>query len=249
LTILLKVVSAVLAVLFWQCLALMLPEAILPGPVATVQALIGEFKSNNVALHLYTTMVRVTGGLLLAMAVGVPIGILMGLSRVAAQMLDVWVMIALTVPSLCYALVCFIWFGLNEFSAILAIAITGAPSIVINLWEGVKGVDTKLIKMARAYEATSSQIFNRVLLPQVLPYIIASTRFSLGVIWKITVLVELIGRPDGVGFQLFYWYQLADMPRVLAWTLLFTIIVLAIELLLIQPIERRLFAWRPRVTL
>jgi NitT/TauT family transport system permease protein len=131
----------------------------------------------------------------------------------------------------------------------LAIAITGAPSIVINLWEGVKVVDTKLIKMARAYEATSSQIFNRVLLPQVLPYIIASTRFSLGVIWKITVLVELIGRPDGVGFQLFYWYQLADMPRVLAWTLLFTIIVLAIELLLIQPIERRLFAWRPRVTL
>lgn len=245
----LKLLSAALALLFWQFLSMFLPESVLPGPAVTVAALINEFKTGNVLFHLYTTMIRVVGGLFLALAVGIPIGILMGLNRTAAQILDIWVMIALTIPSLCYALVCFIWLGLNEFSAVIAIAITGAPSIIINLWEGVKSVDTRLIKMAHAYEATSAQIFRRVLLPQVLPYIMASVRFSLGVIWKIAVLVELIGRPDGVGFQLFYWYQLADMARVLAWTLLFTIIVLAIELLLIQPIERRLFAWRPRVSL
>lgn len=245
----LKLLSTVLALLFWQLLSMFLPESVLPGPAVTVAALINEFKTGNVLFHLYRTMIRVVGGLLLALAVGIPIGILMGLNRVAAQILDIWVMIALTIPSLCYALVCFIWLGLNEFSTIIAIAITGAPSIIINLWEGVKSVDTRLIKMAHAYEATSAQVFRRVLLPQVLPYIMASVRFSLGVIWKIAVLIELIGRPDGVGFQLFYWYQLADMTRVLAWTLLFTFIVLAIELLLIQPIERRLFAWRPRVSL
>jgi len=131
----------------------------------------------------------------------------------------------------------------------LAIGLTAAPSITINLWEGVKNIDTRLVAMARVFEANRWTVFRRVILPQVLPYVMASVRFGLGIIWKIAVLVELIGRPNGVGFQLFYWYQLADMPQVLAWTLLFTIVMLVIELAILKPIEHRLFSWRPRVEL
>ena len=176
------------------------------------------------------TLLRVVAGLVLALILGVPVGILMGLNRRAEAVLDVWVMVGLTVPSLCYAIVAFIWFGLNEGAAIIAIAVTAAPSITINIWEGVKNIDTKLVAMARVFEASRSAIVRRVLLPQIFPYVMASARFGLGIIWKITVLVELIGRPNGVGFKLFYWYQLADMRQVLAWTLLFTIIMLMIEL-------------------
>jgi NitT/TauT family transport system permease protein len=173
----------------------------------------------------------------------------MGLNRRAEAFLDIWVMIGLTVPSLCYAIMAFIWFGLNEGAAIIAIAVTAAPSITINIWEGVKNIDTRLVAMARVFEASRATIVRRVLMPQILPYVMASARFGLGIIWKITVLVELIGRPNGVGFKLFYWYQLADMRQVLAWTLLFTIIMILIELLILKPIERRLFAWRPQVAI
>ena len=93
------------------------------------------------------------------------------------------------------------------------------------------------------------RILARVLLPQVMPYIMASVRMGLGIVWKIAVLVELIGRPNGVGFKLFYWYQLADMAQVLAWTLLFTLVMLVIELGILKQIEHRLFGWRPRVGL
>ncbi len=103
--------------------------------------------------------------------------------------------------------------------------------------------------MARIFEARRPTILARVLLPQVLPYIMASVRMGLGIVWKIAVLVELIGRPNGVGFKLFYWYQLADMAQVLAWTLLFTLVMLAIELGILKRIEQRLFGWRPRVAL
>ena len=82
-----------------------------------------------------------------------------------------------------------------------------------------------------------------------MPYIMASVRMGLGIVWKIAVLVELIGRPNGVGFKLFYWYQLADMAQVLAWTLLFTLVMLVIELGILKQIEHRLFGWRPRVGL
>ena len=208
-----------------------------PGPIETTRALWGEIAGGRVGTDVAMTLLRVGAGLLLALLLGVPVGILMGMSRRAEAVLDVWVMVGLTVPSLCYAIVAFMWFGLNEGAAIIAIAVTAAPSITINIWEGVKNIDTKLVAMARVFEASRPAIVRRMLVPQIFPYVMASARFGLGIIWKITVLVELIGRPNGVGFKLFYWYQLADMRQVLAWTLLFTIIMLVIELLIFKPIE------------
>jgi NitT/TauT family transport system permease protein len=245
--VLLRAFSFALAFVFWQLLALLLPSTILPGPVETSAVLWENLFTGDVLDHLSITLLRVFGGLALALAIAVPVGVLMGVHRTAEGILDVWVMVAMTIPSLCYALICFIWLGLNEFAAIVAIAVTAAPSIAINVWEGVKGIDPKLIQMARAYEAHRGQIVVRVLLPQVMPYIMASLRFGLGIIWKITVFVELIGWPNGVGFKLFYWYQLADMKQVLAWTLLFTLVMLAIELVLLKRLERHLFSWRPRI--
>lgn len=243
----LKLLSAIGAILFWWLLSLTLPPEVMPGPYETTLTLWKEIAAGEVGLHLSMTLLRVVGGLLLALVIGVPVGILMGIDRRAESMLDIWIMVALTVPSLCYALVCFIWLGLNEAAAIVAIGVTAAPSIAINLWEGVKSIDAKLVGMARVFEATRLTILWRVLLPQVLPYVMAAARFGLGIIWKITVFVELIGRPSGVGFKLYYWYQLADMKEVLAWTLLFTLIMLLIELVIFKQLERRLFAWRPRV--
>jgi NitT/TauT family transport system permease protein len=243
----LKLLSLATAVIIWWGLSLTLPPEIFPGPIETTRVLWGDIAGGGVWTDVAMTMLRVVAGLVLALLLGVPVGVVMGLSRRTEAVLDLWVMIGLTIPSLCYTIMAFMWFGLNDAAAIIAIAVTAAPSITINIWEGVKNIDTRLVAMARVFEASRPTILRRVLLPQIFPYVMASARFGLGIIWKITVLVELIGRPNGVGFKLFYWYQLADMRQVLAWTLLFTIIMLLIELLILKPIERRLFAWRPQV--
>lgn len=244
---LIKVGSMIAALLAWLGLSFLFPETVLPGPWQTIRVLAENFANGDILSHLTATLGRVLGGLVLAMAVGIPVGVLMGVNRLAEKTLDVWVMVALTVPSLCYAIFAFIWIGLNETAAIVAIGLTSAPSIAINLWEGVKNIDTRLFQMARVFNASRWVIIRRVLFPQVLPYIMASLRFGLGIVWKITVLVELLGRPDGVGFELFYWYQLGNMQQVLAWTLLFTLVMLFIELVILQNLERRMFAWRPEV--
>lgn len=244
---LIKVGSMIAALLAWLGLSFLFPETVLPGPWQTIQVLAENFVNGDILSHLTATLGRVLGGLALAMAIGIPVGVLMGVNRLAEKTLDVWVMVALTVPSLCYAIFAFIWIGLNETAAIVAIGLTSAPSIAINLWEGVKNIDTRLFQMARVFNASRGVIIRRVLFPQVLPYIMASLRFGLGIVWKITVLVELLGRPDGVGFELFYWYQLGNMQQVLAWTLLFTLVMLFIELVILQNLERRMFAWRPEV--
>lgn len=237
------------AIAIWWLIALVMPSNLLPDPWVSTVTLINNFQQGDVLPHLGITLARVAGGLALAMLIGVPIGILMGINVRAEKVLDIWVMVALTVPSLCYAIICFILIGLNEAATMVAIGLTAAPSVAINLWEGVKTIDFKLVEMARIFEVGRVAILRRVLLPQVLPFIMASVRMGLGIVWKIAVLVELIGRPNGVGFKLFYWYQLADMAQVLAWTLLFTLIMLAIELGILKLIEQRLFKWRARVEL
>ncbi len=241
--------SVIGAIALWWLLALVMPANLLPNPWVSAVTLAGNFAQGDVLPHLAITLARVAGGLAIAMAIGVPVGILMGINARAEKVLDIWVMVGLTVPSLCYAIICFILVGLNEAATMLAIGLTAAPAVAINLWEGVKTIDFKLVEMARIFEARRPTVLARVLLPQVLPFIMASVRMGLGIVWKIAVLVELIGRPNGVGFKLFYWYQLADMAQVLAWTLLFTLIMLAIELGILKQIEQRLFGWRPRVAL
>jgi NitT/TauT family transport system permease protein len=245
----LKLLSVALALAAWSAVSALLPPGLFPGPFRTSVVLWQNVLDGEVGHHLAMTLLRVTGGFVLAMLIGVPVGVIMGLYRRAERILDVWVMVGLTIPSLCYAIICFIWFGLNEMATVVAIGVTTAPSIAINLWEGVKDIDVKLVDMARSFEASRPRIFTRVILPQVMPYVVAASRFGLGIVWKITVLVELLGRPSGVGFRLFYWYQLADMGQVLAWTLLFTLVMLFIELVIFKGLERRLFGWRPQVRL
>ena len=244
---LLKLVSAFILFAGWWLLSLTLPSDILPGPAPTIAALIKNIVTGQVLGHFLITMARVLSSFVLAMLIGIITGTLMGLFHKVEAMSDIWVMVAMTIPGLCYVIVSFMWFGLNEFSAIVAITLTSYPTITINIWESVKNIDNKLIDMSKVFNASRSKRIIGVVIPQVLPYIVASARFGLGTIWKVTVLVELLGRSSGVGYMLNYWFQMYNMAQVLAWTLLFSIIMLFLEVVVLKQIEMRLFAWRPAI--
>lgn len=244
-----KALSGVALIVVWWLVSLTLPPDILPGPVATFGALANNFATGRIAGHFVATMGRVLAGFAVSMAMGIVIGTLMGLFKKIETLSDLWIMVALAIPGLCWVIVCFMWFGLNEFSAIAAISLTSFPSITINIWEGVKNVDNKLVDMSKVFHASKYQRISGVIIPQVLPYILASARFGLGTIWKVTVLVELLGRSNGVGYQLHYWFQMFNMAQVLAWTLFFSIVMLVLELVVLKQVEIRLFAWRPAVRL
>jgi ABC-type nitrate/sulfonate/bicarbonate transport system substrate-binding protein len=94
-----------------------------------------------------------------------------------------------------------------------------------------------------SYGATIG-ITSKEVLPQTVPYLLAATRYALGISWKIATTVELIGMSSGVGYMLNYWFGLFSMTQVLAWTLTFTLVLLGIEFLLINPFEKRATAWR-----
>ena len=232
-------------VLVWWFASLILPPTILPGPHLVVAALSKNFSDGVLLPNFLATMYRIVLGFLFAMVTGTFFGTIMGLNRTAENFFDLWIMVGLTIPSLAILLIFYILFGLNETATVLAIGLSAFPAIAINIWQGVKSVDNKLLAMARVFGIGWFRRFSQIIFPQIAPYIVASSRFGLGIIWKITVVAELIGRDSGIGFQLNFWFQLFNMPQVFAWTLFFTIIMLVIELCIFKPVEAYLFRWRP----
>ena len=83
-----------------------------------------------------------------------------------------------------------------------------------------------------------------VILPELSPYIIAAARSGLAITWKIVLVVELLGRSNGVGFQIYLAFQLFDVTTILAYTVAFIAVIQLIELMLLRPLDRRVHAWR-----
>jgi NitT/TauT family transport system permease protein len=219
---------------------------ILPSP-ALVAASVGELaRDGEIQRHLFLTLWRVFAGFTIAEILGIAIGTAMGLNPRLETLADGWVMILLTIPSLAYSIFALLASGLSEPAMIVAIAATTLPYVVVNIWSGVKAVDTGLLDMARAFHVKRWKTLRHVVLPQVTPYIFSSSRYGIGIAWKIAVVVELMGASRGVGYMLNYSFGLFSMRLVLAWTAIVVVVMLFIELVLIRLIEARVLAWRPK---
>ncbi|RMF90227.1 MAG: ABC transporter permease [Nitrospinota bacterium] len=239
-----RVVSAVALLAVWTVSSWLLSPLVLPGPWLTIHTLWEDVRQGEIFYHLGTTLFRIFWSFTLAMLLGVITGLAMGLSRRVETLLDTWLVLALNTPALIYIFVAYLALGLNEWAAILAVAANKIPVITVAIQEGVKAIDPKLVDMAKAYRTSRRRILLKVILPQVAPYIMAAARSSLSLVWKIVLVVEFLGRSNGMGFQLHLFFQLADMAHVLSYTLLFVGVMLLIEFLVVKRVEQALFRWR-----
>ena len=159
---------------------------------------------------------------------------------------DPWVIVLLNLPALVIIVLAYIWVGLNEAAAIGAVALNKLPVTVVTIREGVRALDIRLDEMAHVFGFSPLKRLAHVVAPQLAPYFAAATRAGLSLVWKIVLVVELMGRPNGVGFEINTAFQLFDVPLLLAYALPFTAIMLIIETLAVQPFERHVSRWRPR---
>ncbi|MFD2419679.1 ABC transporter permease [Amycolatopsis pigmentata] len=240
-----RALSVVLLVLIWQVIALFMEPTIVPSPGTVFAQMARNLGEGNTYQQLGVTMVRVVGGMLIAVCAGIAIGLIMGLSKLGEDLLDTWVLIFFTIPAIVYGILCILWFGLNDLAAIIAVGVGATPAIAINIWQGTKAIDRDLIHMGKAFRFSRRSILFRVVVPQLIPYILAALRYALGLSWKIVTIVELLGLSSGVGYTLNYWFGNFDMVQVLAWTLLFTVALLIAEFAILKPVEARLTRWRP----
>jgi len=240
----LRALSFLLLLLGWWLLAAVLQSPELPSPAAVAARLWEHALSGELWRHLGATLARVVASFVLAMAVGTALGILLGRSRRLDVFCDGWLVLGLNIPALVTIILCYVWFGLNDVAAVLAVALNKIPTVVVTVREGARAVDRELLDVARAFRVPRLRAFRQVYLPQLYPYLLAAARSGLALIWKIVLVVELLGRSNGVGFRLNVFFQFFDIAGILAYTLAFAAVVLAIEAWLMRPLERRLLGWR-----
>lgn len=234
--------------LAWQVAAALLQDEILPSPLLVLARLANTVASGEMTEHMGMTLLRVAAAFVVALGVGSLVGILMGRSQRLNAALDGLLVLGLNLPALVVIFLCYIWFGLTEMAAILAVAINKIPNTAVTLREGARAIDDELMQVAQVFRLNRRQTLFRVFLPQLYPYLLAAARSGLALVWKIVLVVELLGRSNGVGFMLGTYFQYFDIAGILAYTLAFAAIIMLIELLLLDRLDRRLERWRYRAS-
>jgi len=241
---LISVLSILTLLGIWQLGAMSLPSSILPAPYNVVMALVANLIQGDIWTDIGITLGRIAMAFVIAMTVALVLGFAMALSRTAGVFFQVWIICGITIPALVVILTLYMVVGLNDTAAVLGAAAPVIPVLAINIREGVKGIDTRLIGMARAFRASRGQQIVSVMAPQVAPMLLASTRFGIGLIWKMVLFVELLGRGSGVGYKIEFYYQMFNMTEVLAYALSFVFVMLFIEVAILGTVERRIFRWK-----
>ena len=236
--------SIVILVFIWEIASIIVSDRIiLPSPKDVMDSILFHL-SQDLLHHINVTLLRVFAAFFLAMIIGSAIGIAMGRRKKLDDYFDGWLILALNVPALVTIILCFIWFGLNEVAAILAVAINKIPTVTVILREGTKAVDEKLVQVGKLYNRSRMEIIKEILIPQLFPYFVSAARSGLALIWKIVLVVELLGRSNGVGFKINEFFSMFDTTSILAYTLVFVLIIMSIEWFLVKPTENKLTEWR-----
>ena len=241
-----RIYSLATLIAVWALAAALAQSRLLPGPLTVGAATLADIRSGELPFQMGCTLGRVISSFAIAMVLGTIAGYAMGRSKTVDRYADSWLIVLLNMPALVTIIFAYIWIGLNETAAILAVAINKLPNVIVVMREGARALDPELDEMAKAFQFTWFSRMRHVVLPQLAPYLAASSRSGLSIVWKIVLIVELIGRPNGVGFVLGSAFSLFDMAKILSYAISFIVVMLVIESLLVQPLERRAIRWRRR---
>lgn len=243
-----SLLSLLVLVLLWELAALAAVYAgksrTFPGPGDVVQTMWREYQSGALLTHVLATLGRVAISFPLAMFIGSAIGIALGRMRTVDRFFDSWLIFFLNLPALVIIILCYVWLGLTETAAIMAVAINKIPNVAVTVREGARSLSRDLVEMAEVYQFGFWKTLRHVTLPQLAPFLLAAARGGLAIVWKIVLVVELLGRSNGVGYQLNVGFQLFDVSLILAYAIAFIIVVQVIETAILQPLETRLNRWR-----
>lgn len=234
-----RLVSLALLLACWQVAAALSGGTLLPGPVLVARMMLAEIASGTLPWHVGVTLARVLAGFTLSMIIGTAIGLMLGRMARVDRLFDGWLVLFLNLPALVVIILCYVWFGLTELAAILAVAINKIPNVAVMVREGARNLDRDLSEMALVYRLSLVSRLRHVILPQLAPALMAAARSGLALIWKIVLVVELLGRSEGVGFQIHMYFQLFDVAGILAYTLAFIVVILVVEALVMRPLDRQ----------
>jgi NitT/TauT family transport system permease protein len=228
----------------WWLASLATPVYVLPSPERVFSRLVQLSRTGDLASNLLTTLLRVVAGFVIAVIVGVPVGILLGSSRALGSFFEPILPVMNTVSSAIWAIFAILWFGLSPLTPIFVVLMTALPLIITNVWQGTQAVNADYVELAQALRFSRTKTLVKIFVPSILPYFLSGARLAFGFGWRVSLVAETLGASSGVGYRLRQASDLIQTDQVFAWTIAQIAMMLVIEIGMLQPLERYLFRWR-----
>jgi ABC-type nitrate/sulfonate/bicarbonate transport system permease component len=242
--------GAVLAfVVVWQLVALrrLVPELFLPGPSDIAVAFGAYIAKGQIWNDIWVSGQELVIGFVLAIIIGLPLGMAMGWYRRFSLALDPFVTFFNAIPRVSLTPLFIIWFGIGINSKLAVVFLGAVFAIIINAAVGVRNLDPALIKAARSFGANDLQLFRTVVLPGCVPYILAGFRLGLAHALTGVVVAELVAAQAGVGLMMATAGATFQTSRVFVGLVIVAVTGVLITALFAR-IERRFQSWKPNPT-
>ncbi len=223
-----------------------IPERTLAAPSSVVVTMTTMIVSGELLHNLAVSLLRAGIGLGFGVSAGVVLGLAAGLSRKGNATIDPLLQIKRTIPVVALAPLFIVWFGIGETTKIALIAFATMLPVYLNLYEGIRGVDVRLIDAARSFGLSRWELIRDVILPGTLPALIVGLRYALSIAVLMLVIAEQINATAGIGHLINDAREFMRTDIIVVCLLVYALLGLGGDVLM-RTIERRVLAWRPSV--
>jgi NitT/TauT family transport system permease protein len=237
--------SLVVGFLVWELGARFLVKStlIIVPPSLVVASFLELMEKGELQAHVYVTGVEFVAGFGLAAAVGVVMGIAIGVSDATRDYLEPWLSALYATPVVAFAPLFVVWMGIGLSSKVAVAFLLAVLPIIINTSAGIRTTDQNLVDVARSFSASRGQTFLKILIPYALPFIIAGLRLGVGRAIIGVVVGEFFGTRAGLGYLILTSSQLFDTSALFV-----AVVILAgtgiLSVIGLQKVERWLAPWR-----
>ncbi len=234
-----------MALIIWQilCQAGFIKPIVLPAPVKVAQTFGEQLSSGQLAKHIGISILRVLEGFGAAALSGIVIGVGVGLSAKLDRLTAFFIQMTKPIPPIAWIPLAILWFGIGEPSKVFIIFVGTFFPIVVNVIDGIRQTDYKLVELARILEISRKRFIWKVVLPGALPSIMTGLRVGLGMAWMCVVAAELIAATQGIGYLIMDGRQLSQPEVVIVGMITIGVIGKLMDDLL-KKLEQKLIGWK-----
>lgn len=215
-----------------------------PDISSTLNAMGAQLQSGSFWHNFFLTLGRVMASFAAASVIGAAVGLLIGLNARAEAFAQPLIALALAVPDPVYIIFAILALGTGEAAGFVALTVAVTPFVANIVRSNVQARDKSLDEMARIYHLPRDVRLRVVLVPQLVPALLTAMRFSFALSWKLVVVVEAIGQPDGIGASIFNSFRLLRMREAAAVAIIFILAMQLLERGVLGRMEKRLLRWR-----
>jgi sulfonate transport system permease protein len=233
--------------LVWQVVGSLgwLPTTVLPTPVEVMEAALRLTKSGVLPADLVVSARRAWTGFAIGGSIGLVLGLVCGVFRVAEAVVDSALQMIRTVPHLALLPLVILWFGIGEQAKVFLVALGVLFPMYLNTFHGIRSVDPGLLEMGRVYGLNTMALYRQVILPGALPSILVGVRYALGIMWTTLIVAETIASNSGIGYMAMNAREFMQMDVVVLSIVLYALLGTLSDVLA-RWLERRWLQWHPQ---